>query len=83
MSCDIWIADGKLAVIDRSDSDATILPDYSPREGSTLISEADWIALVDDAGSEAAVMEAFGVTEDLRDEDGWRYVPEPEPEPEV
>ena len=76
MSHDIWIADGLLNVIDRSASCATILPDYDPKDGATLISEKDWIALVDDAGSEAAVMEAFGVTEDLRGDDGWRYEPE-------
>lgn len=88
MTHDIWIAVGKLTAIERSDSDATILPDYSPGEGATLISEKDWIALVDASGrideetggelppSEALVMKDFGVTEDLRGEDGWRYQPE-------
>jgi len=37
------------------------------------IGEKDWIALVNEYGSEAALMEALGVTEDLRDEDDWRY----------
>ena len=94
MSHDIWIAQGRLAVIDRSPGDVTALPDYDG-DGATLICEADWIALVDASGrideetgeelppSESLVMADFGVKEDLRDEDGWRYVPEPEPEPEV
>jgi len=66
MSRDICIAAGKLSIIERSDTDATILPDLSPTEGVTLISEMDWISFVNAAGSEAVVMETFGVTEDLR-----------------
>lgn len=68
MSRDICIANGKLSIIERSDTDATILPDLSPNEGVTLISELDWTALVNDAGSEIAVMKSFGITEDLRED---------------
>ena len=68
MSRDICIANGKLSIIERSDTDATILPDLSPNEGVTLISELDWTALVTDAGSEIAVMKSFGITEDLRED---------------
>ncbi|HNR57131.1 MAG TPA: hypothetical protein PKJ51_01620 [Methanothrix sp.] len=75
MSHDIWIAQGRLAVIDRSPGDVTALPDYDG-DGASLIAESDWIALVNEYGSEAALMEALGVTEDLRDEDDWRYEPE-------
>lgn len=75
MSQDILIRGGKISIIERSDGDVTSLPDDSPIEGATLITEDDWIALVDDAGSEEAVMETLGVTEDLRDEGEGRYEP--------
>jgi hypothetical protein len=68
MSRDICIANGKLSIIERSDTDATILPDLSLNEGVTLISKLDWTALVNDAGSEIAVMKSFGITEDLRED---------------
>jgi len=68
MSRDICIANGKLSIIERSDTDVTILPDLSPNEGVTLISKLDWTALVNDAGSEIAVMKSFGITEDLRED---------------
>lgn len=89
MSHDILIAIGRLTVIDRSEGDVIALPNFSPEDGASLITEADWVLMVDDAGSEEAVMELLGTSvidpeteevvaiplEDCRQEDEWHYVP--------
>ena len=73
---DYVIRAGMLCEIQRGPGDVTILPD-----SDKLITEKEWVALVEKHGSEDAVVKVLDCddarpakkTEDGREEDDWRY----------
>jgi len=84
---DYVIRAGMLCEIERGPGDVTILPDVDE-----LITEKEWVALVEKHGSEEAVVKALDcedtrpakkIDDAVKDpavEDGWRYEPTIEPD---
>jgi hypothetical protein len=76
MTKDVWIGLGTIRIQERSaPTDVVALPDYG--DGASLFTESDWAALIEEYGTEAALLKALGVKEDLREpEDRWEPIEE-------
>ena len=57
---DRLILNNSVTILERAETDVTALPAGSPPDAS-LISEADWLIMVENAGSEATLLADLGV----------------------
>jgi len=73
ISHDIMIRGGTISIVDRSATCCTCFADED-----TLIRGDTWLEMIEKYGPEAKLLEALGVTEDLREPE-YRREPEPEP----